>query len=598
TSLGVDYMHYAVSVKVSEHYDLAVIYSVVEPHYKKWKSFFRSCWKTVDIEWPELADSERSSSALAGSKSESGGKSDASEAGEFVDTLITRHGKMVEGRIEETDGGYVIAWEGASIKVPADLVKQVEYGDPERNVAQTEEDKENMAKGFVKFKGRWISRSRYETELKRARQEQEERIARLREHSDPGNPWREERSRFILETTTSEELMNHYADLIDTLFSTYERTLGVKVSNSARKNKPTIRVFKDAQEYQNFSKAPGTGGYFSWTDNSLNLYHNFEDPSLSEKTLLHEGTHLLNYLSNSSFIMKPMWVEEGAAEFFGSSDRNIDEKGKIDLIPGQILGNRLLLVHQRIETGEVEDLRDALATNTYQYEDYAYWWSTFHFLMTHDKYSNKFLNFYRNLYELKGVDKENMGSYFKVSPEDAVVYLEKSLGIRDWAALQAEWEQFIEDSVKEVGGFGWFVLGRDLYGEAFRSKFMKTENMDDATRMEIYRDTMESALANLNKAIDEKNYHKAEVYYYRHLVLKDLEKPDEAMKDIEKALESDPLNGGYYYSRATLKYRNNEKTEAQTDVRIAMALDPMNLKFPVILKEMEQGSFVDLPPFF
>ncbi|MHC4944228.1 MAG: tetratricopeptide repeat protein [Planctomycetota bacterium] len=592
TDIGVDYVHYALSVKVSENYDVAVMYSVVEPEYKKWRSFFKKCTKTLDIDWPDLPDPKKSSRSR-----KSGRKSKTEPAGpvEFTDTLITHHGKVVEGKIREEGEGYLIQWDQASITVPATLVKQVEYGDPTRYMPETEEDKENVAKGFVKYKGRWISKSRYDTEVRREQEKQEARIARMKEHSDPANPWREERSRFILETTTSEELMNHYADLIDVLFTTYERTLGVKVSSTARKKKPTIRVFKDAQEYHNFSQNPSSAGYFNWADNSLNLYHNFEDPGLSEKTLLHEGTHLLNFLSNTAFTRRPHWIEEGAAEYFGSSKRIIDSKGRIKLEPGQILGNRLLLVNDRIETGEVRELRGALAARSYHYEDYAYWWCFFHFCMNHKKYSKKFLTFYRNLYALKNVEKRTMGSYFMVTPEDSVQYMEKSLGIRDWVRVQAEWEEFVVESVSKVGGFGWFVLGRDLYNEAYYSQFRKTDGLDKPERKEIYEETLKEALASLDRAIGEKEYHKADAYYYRHLVFKSQKETDKALEDIEKALAFDPLKGSYYYSRAALRYKKGKKDEAENDMRIAIALDPMNIKFPVILAEMAAGVFMDVP---
>jgi|GEM_PF-3528195 len=597
TGADLDYKHYAVMVTISDHEKLGMIFSVIEPEYKKWKTFFVSCTRTLKIDRPDRP-SRRTPKTASSKKSENESQTGRSPDGpDFTDLLITHHGKMVEGKVCQEKDFYIITWGQDSVRVPSSLVKKVEFGDPGRFVPETEKEKEFLAKGFIKFKGRWISKYRYGTELQKEDARRKKKFSKLRAHSNPATPWRSKRSRFILETTTNEELLNHYADLMDTLFSVYEKTMGVNVSGQAKKNKPIIRVFKDAREYQNFSKLPGTGGYFSWLDNTLNLYHNFEDPTLSEKTLLHEGTHLLNYLSNTKFKGRPRWVEEGAAEYFGSSQISYDRWGKIKLEPGQILGNRLILVHQKISSKKVENLRDALATKTYKYEDYAYWWSSFHFLITHKKYQKKFLRFFSNLYALRGVEKKSSKAYpnmFSVGPEESVSFLEKSLRIDDWNGLQQEWERFIKDNLSQVGGYGWMVLGRDLYYEGIRAKYGQKSNLSNKQRKEVYEDSLVQSLEALDSAIQDFEYQRADAFYYRSLVHYSIDNPTKALQDLQKANELNPLNAYYHSKQAAIHYTHGDKDLALKDMRIAININPLDVTFPVILEEIKAGTFVDL----
>lgn len=583
TNVSLEFKHYAVAVKVSEAYEVVLLYSIIEPEYREWKSLFRKCVRTLQLDWPEYEPPKATNPRKT--------ELEAPGADAFSDILITHHGKVVEGQIREEGESYFIAWDDAEIEVPASLVMKVEYGDPQRYVPETDEEKEKLAEGYVRFKGRWVSEHRYAIELKREQEKKARMIEELKKHSDFSNPWTVKTSRFVMESTTSRELMEHYVALLNALFSAYEKCFGISVSRNAKKNRPTVRIFKDREEYVNYSKKPGTGGYFHWVDNSLNLFHNFEDPSLTEGVLLHEGTHLLNFLSNTSFPARPHWVEEGAAEYFGSSLWT--RKGKeIKLEPGQIQGNRLLLVNQRIITGEVADLRAALATNSYKYEDYAYWWSTFHFFMTHKKYGPRFKSFFRNLYALKKVKKHGVGSgIFGVSPENAVQFLESSLGIRDWRALQDEWQDFVMSSVDEVGGYGWMVLGRDLFRESQRLKKKKKSDLDEEEKKEMVRHLLEQSLETLNKTIVDLEYLKADAFYYRSEVQRALKNRQEALDDIAQAIRLDPLKSSYYFKRATLLYGEKNVEGAKHDMRIAMALDPLDITLPAVLKEMKEGSY-------
>ena len=606
TNFQTDYKHLAVVIELSEFYELALIYSVVEPEYRQWRSFFRKCAGTLRITRPDKfaggrADGESSSSR-------SGRDAKADEEKPLEDVVITRHGKVIEGKVEHDEKVCRIRLGPDAIEAPMDLVKEVIITRPEPFTPVTETEKEQAAKGYVKFKGRWMSPGRYELELKKEREKIRDKIDELKKHSDPADPWRRKTTRFVLETTTSEELLEFYTELFDAHIDAFEKRFKINVTKEAKQRKPLVRIFKDREEYLSFTKAQGTGGYFSSVDNTLNLFHNFEDPSLTEWVLLHEGTHLLNFLSNSDFAGRPHWIEEGTAEYFGSS-KITRERNRITLEPGQILGNRLLLINERIETREVNTLRAALATHSYQYEDYAYWWSFVHFMIESKDYGKRFIRFYRDLYNLKDVKTQGRKPYLRVDPEDSVELFEKCLRIKDWVMLQAQWEQFIADHVHEVGGYGWMVLGRDLYNESFKKKAQAErarqarENDDGKSKGKLpepppegqtQADLLARSLKALNRTIEEEKYEKAGAFYYRAMVLKELGLYDEALSDIDRTVALDPLNARYYGRRAVIRYLKENREEALRNMRIAVALDPLDLTLPLILAEMKAGSYVDL----
>jgi len=586
TNRQVNFKHYAVSVNVSGMHEVVFLYSVLENEYRKWNALFQRAVNSLEITSTEKFGNAGASAHDAGRPSAKAAK----PAAQYPDILITPHGSYIEGVVQEKHDGFQIELGGESIEVPASLVRDVEYGTPPPFEPKTEKDKERVANGYTRFQDRWMLKSSCVIEIKKARERLREKIDELKKHSDPSNPWVRRTSLFTVETTTSEELLDRYCNVLDELIDTFEEQLKVNVSREASKRKPTVRVFKDYREYLRFSRMPGTGGYFSFSDNTLNLYHNFEDPGFTEWVLLHEGTHLLNFLYNTSFAGRPHWIEEGTAEYFGSCKISTDRWGKLVLEPGQILGNRLVLVAERIQTGKVNKLRKALATDSYQYEDYAYWWSFTHFMITHPRYKDRFLKFYKKLYSLRGFEKIMVGAdFYRVTPEESVAKFEKNLGISDWDALQKEWEEFILINMKQVDGYGWMVLGRDLYNESFRVK-----EKDKDKKKQKQDELQERALDALVKAIDEMGYNKAASFYYRSMVYKEHKEFTKALLDIEKAIELNPLNEKFYQRRASLLYKNGEKNAAIRDMRIAIALNPLDLVLPVILEEMMMGVYVDL----
>jgi len=596
TNRQLNIKHMAVVVDLSDSYEIALLFSVVEEEYRMWKSFFQKCAYSLKISKPNLFTDVADKKQVEKKATKPG----CLELG-VNDVVITNHGKIIEGKVKEDGEFYIIDLGGPVIKTPKTLIKSVQYGSPESYIPVTDEEKEMAAKGYLKYKGKWVIRTRYDLERKKDLEKLKKKIEELKEHSDPANPWIKRESYFILESTTSEELLNHYADILKAHIKAFEQRFKINITSEARRRKPTVRIFKDRQEYMNFTRAFGSGGYFNFMDNTLHLFHNFEDPSLTEAVLLHEGTHLLNYLSNTDFASRPHWIEEGTAEYFGSSLITIDRWGKLLFEPGQILGNRLLLVHNLIVTKKVNNLRAALATNSYQYKDYAYWWSFVHFMVSNKEYSDRFFKYYRKLYSLKGVKTIQQGQFLKVTPEESVRLFEKSMKIKDWATLQAKWEFFIQECVEQVGGYGWMVLGRDLFFESFKKKAQaekagKSEKKKEASESDgkTQADLLAEALDALNKSIDEKGYKKAAAFYYRSQIYKEKKEYQKSLDDINSAIEIDPLNDNYYQKRATVYYLGEEKEQAINNMRIAIALNPLNLVLPLILDEMRSGVFIDL----
>ena len=100
-----------------------------------------------------------------------------------------------------------------------------------------------------------------------------------------------------------------------------------------------------------FTLSGGVAGYFSPSDKSLNFYHDYAEPEISNWVCLHECTHLLTFLIDPQYVSQ-IWVNEGVADYFGSADITLDpKKGKISIAPGRLQTDRVLTVQQAIIDG-------------------------------------------------------------------------------------------------------------------------------------------------------------------------------------------------------------------------------------------------------
>jgi hypothetical protein len=276
----------------------------------------------------------------------------------LADRVLTRDGRVLavkKARVEGT--GYRFTFEHGDIVVNAkDGVQSVEIeGDMSEYVPQNDDEKQKLEQGYVKYKGKWFSKPGYEEELRKEHEKSKARTAELALHSEWRNAWKKETAHFKLVSDTSSELLDYYADLLETYYRLMDDRFGIEPTLEMRRTKMTVNIYKGYEELhkladRNAGIGPGVLGFFWSADNTLNFYHDYEDPPRSTWVALHECTHLLTYLIDQQYVPQ-IWLNEAVADYFGSSRVERDKKGKLVIHPGELQTDRVLTVQQAIRCG-------------------------------------------------------------------------------------------------------------------------------------------------------------------------------------------------------------------------------------------------------
>ena len=237
------------------------------------------------------------------------------------------------------------------------------------------------------------------------------------------------------------------------------KRVGIKPTPTYRKIKMTVNIYKSREEFfkwstevQGASITRGVAGYFWSKDNTLNFYHDYQEPAVSDWVALHECTHLLTFLIDQQY-QPQIWVNEAVADYFGSSDLDKSNPKKIKITPGKLQTDRVLTVQQAIKDGNDIKLEKLfhITRNNFQAFEYAHAWSFVYFLNNFDKgkYAKGFAKFFKDLYTLKGVEYESVpgagktGRGKSVSPDNIRELLLKKIGEKDTDKLEKQWKEFI-----------------------------------------------------------------------------------------------------------------------------------------------------------
>ena len=370
----------------------------------------------------------------------------------LADRLITDDGRILEVKRARVlpDGNYQLVFESGEIVCPKRFVASVEIeGDMSDYVPANEDEKKKLAQGYVRYRGKWLSKSAYEVELARTAVETKARTAELAAHSEFHDGWTKETKHFRFRSNTSPEILDRYAELLETYYDQMDQRVGIDPSPTLKKAKLAVSVYKSLDEFQELTKSvPGVAGFFSPSEGELHFYHDYQDPSESEWTALHEGTHLLTYLIEPE--AEPcLWINEGVADFFGTAAVTRNKKGKLEIKTGQLSLERVLTVQQAMADGTFIPLEKLFFVPEEEFEafEYAHAWSLVYFLnMARPEYEKAFKKFFKELYTLsKGVAFELEEEYgTKSVPEVEVrrLLLDK-LGMKDVGKLESEWKAYI-----------------------------------------------------------------------------------------------------------------------------------------------------------
>ncbi|HIG87138.1 MAG TPA: DUF1570 domain-containing protein [Planctomycetes bacterium] len=527
-----------------------------------------------------------------------------------ADRVVTIDGRVIEvDRIRERpEGGYILEFANGTIEVPGHIkFKAVEMAwDPNEYKPKNDNERDKLAQGFVRFDGKWISKSAYKNMLRKASEASAKRATAMAAYSNWKTAPSKESKHFIVKSNTSPELLEYYSDLMESYYKLMDKRIGIKPTPSLRRAKMQVNIFKSRAEFSRLKKTPpGVAGYFSPLEQELNFYHDYQEPAITNWVSLHECTHLLTYLIDPQF-RPQIWINEAVADFFGSSDIKIDKRGKISITPGKIQTDRVLTVQQALADDKAIALEDLfmIERSDFQAFEYAHAWSFVYFLNNFDDgvYSKKFARFFRELYTRKGVEYKSIPSYgkegtgFQVQPEVIRSFLLKKLGVKDVALLESNWHNFIGDI--EINA-----------PEARLKRGLRA----------VQNRKVEEALPDLTAAIDA-GLADARAYASRARALASIgmfleegepaEEPDDgmtrsermdlALEDIDKAIELDPLNASYRFDKGMLllgfspwiyiinfEHEGSDRDEARASVRLALNLAPDNEHYADVLESFD-----------
>lgn len=455
-----------------------------------------------------------------------------------ADRLLTEDGRVLEVKKARKleDGNYLLVFESGEVLCPAKYIASVEIeGDMSDYEPQNDDERKKLADGYVRYRGRWMNKPAYQAELAKTAAATKARTAELAAHKSFFNGWKKETKHFDITSNTSPEILDYYADLLETYYDLMDARVGINPSPALKRQKMKVCVYKSRQEFQEITEvSPGVAGFFNFVDGELHFYHDYQDPSISEWVALHEGTHLLTFLIEPQ--ARPwIWINEGVADYFGSSTVVRNKKGKIEITPGQLSLERVLDVQEAMAEKKHIPLEKLflIPKESFFAFEYAHAWSFVYFLNSKPEYEKGFKKFFKDFYTVaKGVpyDKEPVGNKFGfwkvVPPTEIKKLLLERIGEKDVAKLEKEWMDFI--------------LGIPI--DAPEARFKRGLQV-------VYgfgsSDNMKRAKEDLDAAI-EGGVEDARAYWGRAmLTLFTTGKQEKCVEDLRKAVELSPLNSGF-----------------------------------------------------
>ena len=510
-----------------------------------------------------------------------------------ADRVLTEDGRILKPIKARAEGdGYRLVFESGEIvtKDKSGIASIEIEGDMSDYVPKNDDERQKLEDGYIRYDGKWWSKPAYEAQLKKEFEESRERTEELAAHSDWSNAWEQETKHFLIRTNTSPELLEYYGTLLETYYDLMDKRVGIKPKGEYRKIKMTVNIYKSREEFHELNAAGASGGvagYFWSYDNTLNFYHDYEEPSSSDWVGLHECTHLLTFLIDQEY-QSQIWLNEGVADYFGSADVKKIEKRKgykIEIVPGKLQTDRVLTVQQAIEEGNDIKLADLFFIDRRDFHSfqYAHAWSFVYFLNNYKngKYQKDFTKFFRDLYTVKkgvpyervpAAGKSGTGKY--VSPENIRDMLLKQVGVKDVEVLEQQWKTFIKEIPVDT----------------------PTAKLKRGLRA-VYEWEFEKALPDLNAAI-EAGVTDPRAYWGRgRAKLFSMDRKG-AVEDLRKAVEIEPLNARYRFAMSeALAFGvrmsgegEAEDPEALLQAGLAKELDPDNEFYREWYKLLSGGS--------
>lgn len=460
---------------------------------------------------------------------------------------------LKDGRVYEADSmarlekGIEITFKNGKVLVPYSMIEDAALAADAKVEPKTDEEREQLAKGFVRFEGRWLTvKQRDEVIAKRVAVHKEElRVMSERRH------WRNRAKLdtriFSYQYTIPDHVFEPYREAMDAYFAEFAKMWKIKTPRA--EDKLPVCFHADEETFHQVSGAPaGVGGYFRFVrPYDLNIYYERLDPVESQYVMFHEANHYLQQLIDVRFSM-PHFPGESLAEYYGASQWDPATK---KFTTGLIQEGRLCEVEADVAAGEKVTL-DRLITTEGMYEHYTWGWALVHFLMNDKRYQAKFQKFVFALPDGRGVPREPMGvdSLQTVKQANVLPVFMEQLGLKDAAALrklESEWYDYI-DKIKDMVT----VSGK------MRAAFKASETKRYIKARRLFKEAFDGGCKSL-LAYDR----------YAELLAMDGKQAD-AVATWKQALEVDPLEGKLYWRLGAYMQRS-KSLEAEGNRYVALA---------------------------
>jgi tetratricopeptide (TPR) repeat protein len=474
-----------------------------------------------------------------------------SSAAALADLVQLKDGRFVEGVPAAVDGtNLVLKFKNGEVKVPLALVESYFIEGQVPPAPETEEGRAKAAQGLVPWKGKWLKPADRDKAMKAELAARRADLEEAKKHSQWRDRYKFTSKYFTFESTLPKSMNEQYSQLMDAFFEAFKKDWGLGSPPKDFEPKLKVCFYSTYEDFQNIGGAPGALAYYRFVaPRELNFFNARTDPRQTTTVMFHEATHYLEDYHSYPF-NSPHCMGEGMAEYYGAS--TWDPKTKT-LKTGEIQEGRLAEVKSDIDTGRFYSLTEYLDADSRDYEDYYWGWSFWHFMMSTPAYQKKFKAFFVDLAKGRGVERRptGQGALVAVSTDEFVRVFKDKLGIKDLAALEKEWHEYVKNlDAPTVRGYE--QAGKRAYGEG-RVKFRAPRLLKKAVEMGSRdRDTM--------------------LCYARCLRRKG--EMEQALGLVDKAIEVDPLDAELWSERSYLLRANGDAEGAKQTLALARELDP------------------------
>jgi tetratricopeptide (TPR) repeat protein len=455
------------------------------------------------------------------------------------DILCLKDGRVIEAAgMHRAEGGIDVTYPHGIVHVPNDLIFDAVLEEDAHAAPKTDEEREQAAKGFVHFEGKWLSVGQRDSLVAKRLEKHRQALEEMKAHGQWRNRQKQDTKYFHFEYTLPQHIFESYRNAMEAYFNEFSKTWKLKMPKA--EDRLPVCFYTDERSFHQISGAPeGVLGYFKFVRPlDLNIYYERLDPSLSEDVMFHEANHYLQLLLNPRFAV-PHFPGEALAEYYGASEWDPEKK---KLTVGLIQEGRLCQIQTDIDAGERMDLVRLISTEGL-FEHYTWGWALVHFLMNDPRYAPKFQRFFLALPDAKGVQRKPAANgMYTLDQDDVLTIFMREMALKDASAvrkLQAEWDDYVDVKLKLVTCSGFEKAG-------FNAKEEKRTLR--ATR--LFKTAIE--MGSKNPLV----FHELAEIYARD------GKRDEAFATWKRAIEIDPLEG-LFYSRMGFYMEDTDKAEAE-----------------------------------